>query len=201
MTTDTSEQGLERLICIALTGDPCEQVRISDRTARKSYTVAPREFDGRLIHKLANPITSFGEIKLELYLDDPWSGRGVGLYRNGTCVGELTAFDGFQEGPWRSGYLDGVVDAPFINLTPGTRTGGFTTTPLRRCAMGSGLARIVGRRGGRESCVPSDLSGPVRPAGGRRGDLRLGPLSRVAACSPTRMPRSSTSKPPTSLAW
>ena len=24
MTTDTSEQGLERLICIALTGDPCE---------------------------------------------------------------------------------------------------------------------------------------------------------------------------------
>ena len=99
------------------------QVRISDRTARKSYTVAPREFDGRLIHELANPMTSFGEIKLELYLDDPSSERGVGLYRNGTRVGELTAFDGFQEGPWSSGYIDGVVDAPFINLTPGTRTG------------------------------------------------------------------------------
>ena len=99
------------------------QVRISDRTARKSYTVAPREFDGRLIHELSNPVTSFGEIKLELYLDDPSSERGVGLYRNGTRVDELTAFDGFQDGPWSSGYIDGVVDAPFINLTPGTRTG------------------------------------------------------------------------------
>ena len=98
-------------------------VRISDRTARKSYMVSPREFDGRLIHELNNPVTGFGEIKLELYLDDPSSERGVSLYRNGTRVAELTAFEGFQEGPWSSGYIDGAVDAPFINLTPGTRTG------------------------------------------------------------------------------
>ena len=99
------------------------RVRISDRTARKSYTVSPREFDGRLIHELTNPVTEFGEIKLELYLDDPSPERGLSLYRNGTRVAELTAFDGLQEGPWSSGYVDGVVDAPFINLTPGTRTG------------------------------------------------------------------------------
>lgn len=99
------------------------EVRISDRTTRKSFTVAPREFDGRLIHELGSPVTRFGRIKLELYLDDPSPERGVGLYRNGTRVGELTAFAGFQEGPWSSGYIDGVVDAPFINLTPGTRTG------------------------------------------------------------------------------
>ena len=99
------------------------RVQISDRTARKSYTVSPREFDGRLIHELANPVTDFGEIKLEFYLDDPSPERGVSLYRNGTRVAELTAFDGFQEGPWSSGYIDGVVDAPFIHLTPGTRTG------------------------------------------------------------------------------
>ena len=98
-------------------------VNINDRTARKSYTVSPREFDGRLIHELDNPETGFGEIKLELYLDDPSSARGVSLYRNGTRVVELTALDGFQEGPWSSGYVDGVVDAPFVNLTPGTRTG------------------------------------------------------------------------------
>ena len=98
-------------------------VRISDRTARKSYTVSPREFDGRLIHELDNPESAFGEIKLELYLDDPSPARGVSLYRNGTRVVELTALDGFQEGPWSSGYVDGVVDAPFVNLTPGTRTG------------------------------------------------------------------------------
>ena len=99
------------------------QVRISDRTARRSYTVSPREFDGRLVHELDNPMTRFGEIKLELYLDDPSPERGVSLFRNGTRVGELTAFDGFREGPWSRGYIDGVVDAPFVNLTPGTRTG------------------------------------------------------------------------------
>ena len=98
-------------------------VRISDRTARRSYTVSPREFDGRLIHELDNPVTGFGEIKLELYLDDPSPERGVWLFRNGTRVGELSGFDGFRDGPWSSGYVDGVVDAPFVNLTPGTRTG------------------------------------------------------------------------------
>ena len=98
-------------------------VRINDRTARKSYTVTPREFDGRLIHELDNPETGFGEIKLELYLDDPSPARGVSLYRNGTRVVELAALDGFEEGPWSSGYVDGIVDAPFVNLTPGTRTG------------------------------------------------------------------------------
>ncbi len=98
-------------------------VRISDRTARKSYIVTPREFDGRLIHELNNPVTRFGEIRLELYLDDPSPERGVSLYRNGTRVAELTSLDGFQKGPWGSGHIDGVVDAPFIHLTPGTRTG------------------------------------------------------------------------------
>ena len=98
-------------------------VQITDRAARKSYTVAPREFDGRLIHELDNPVTDFGEIKLELYLDDPSPERRVSLYRNGTRVAALDGFDGFQEGPWTSGYVDGVVDVPFLNLTPGTRTG------------------------------------------------------------------------------
>ena len=99
------------------------RVRIIDRTARKSFAVVPREFDGRLIHELGNPVTRFGEVMLELYLDDPSPDRVVALYRNGTRVDELRAFEGFQEGPWSSGYIDGLVDAPFLNLTPGTRTG------------------------------------------------------------------------------
>ena len=38
MTTDTSEQGLERLICVALTGDPCEPPKTdSVREARGPY--------------------------------------------------------------------------------------------------------------------------------------------------------------------
>ncbi|MXY54122.1 MAG: hypothetical protein F4Y86_16565 [Gammaproteobacteria bacterium] len=99
------------------------RVRINDRTARKSFAVTPREFDGRLIHEIGNPATRFGEVGLELYLDDPSPDRVVSLYRNGTRVDELRAFGGLQEGPWSSGYIDGLVDAPFLNLTPGTRTG------------------------------------------------------------------------------
>ena len=38
MTTDTSEKGLERLICIALTGDPCEPAKAdSVRDEHGSY--------------------------------------------------------------------------------------------------------------------------------------------------------------------
>ncbi len=99
------------------------EIRIIDRTARKSYLVAPRAFDGRILHELEAPATRLGDIKLELYLDEPSAERNVSLYRNGTRVVELGALDGFQQSPWTSGYLDGVVDAPFLNLTPGTRTG------------------------------------------------------------------------------
>ena len=98
-------------------------MRIIDRTARKSYTVRPRAFDGRLIHELDDPATRLGPIKLELYLDEPSTKRRPALYRNGTRVAELGALGEFQETAWTSGYVDGIVDAPFVSLTPGTRTG------------------------------------------------------------------------------
>ena len=98
-------------------------IRIVDRTARKSYTVTPRAFDGRLIHELDQPTTPMGAIRLELYLDEPSSQRSVALYRKGTRVAELAELDGFLEPAWSSGYVEGIVDAPFLNLTPGTRTG------------------------------------------------------------------------------
>ena len=98
-------------------------VHIIDRTARKSYTVKPRAFDGRLIYELDDPTTRLGPIKLELYLDEPSPTRRPALYRNGTRVAELGALGEFQETAWTSGYVDGIVDAPFVSLTPGTRTG------------------------------------------------------------------------------
>ena len=99
------------------------RVRIIDRTARKSYTVRPRAFDGRLIHELDSPATRLGPIRLELYLDEPSPARNPALYRNGTRVVELGALGEFQGTAWTSGYVDGIVDAPFVSLTPGTRTG------------------------------------------------------------------------------
>ena len=98
-------------------------IRIIDRTARKSFTVTPRAFDGRVLHELDQPVTRLGSIRLELYLDEPSPERNVSLYRNGTRVLELGSLDGFQVPAWTSGYVDGIVDGPFLNLTPGTRTG------------------------------------------------------------------------------
>ena len=48
----------------------------------------------------------------------------VGLYRRGTRVlPSITELEQFQKDPWTAGYLQGIVDAPFLNLTPGTRQG------------------------------------------------------------------------------
>ncbi len=84
----------------------------------------PREFSGRLIHQLPVPQAPLGEIYLELYLTEPKHEPRVGLYRSGTRVLEcLTELEAFEHPPWTDRCLEGIVNAPFLNLTPGTRTG------------------------------------------------------------------------------
>jgi hypothetical protein len=100
------------------------RIKVVDRHTRKGYEVQPREFGGRLIHALPVPHSPLGEIYLELYLDEPKQQAGVGLYRSGTRVLErLSELEEFQRPPWNEGCLQGIVDVPFLNLTPGTRTG------------------------------------------------------------------------------
>ena len=100
------------------------QIEIVDHQARRTYPVVPREFDGRLLHEIRAPATSLGEIYLELYTDDARPGRRVGLHRHGTRVLEsVTELPGFDGSPWNDGLIEGVIDAPFLNLTPGTRSG------------------------------------------------------------------------------
>jgi hypothetical protein len=99
-------------------------IKVVDRQAHKQYNVQPREFSGRLLHQLPMPRSPSGELYLELYLGEPKPEKRVGLYRSGTRVLEsLSELDTFQRGPWTEGYLEGIVDVPFLNLTPGTRTG------------------------------------------------------------------------------
>jgi hypothetical protein len=99
-------------------------IQVIDRQARSHHTVVPREFSGRLLRRLPAAQSEFGEIYLELYLDDPKPENRVDLYRHGTRVIEdIASLDAFQREPWISKYLLGIVDAPFLNLTPGTRTG------------------------------------------------------------------------------
>jgi len=99
-------------------------VRVIDRQARKEFVVVPRQFTGELLHHLPAPATPHGEAYLELYLGSPDPANAVGLYRSGTRIlAALTELAAFQRPPWTSGYLQGIVDAPFLNLTPATRTG------------------------------------------------------------------------------
>ena len=48
----------------------------------------------------------------------------MALTRAGTRVIEdLSTLPGLEHVPWASRYVQGLVDVPFLNLTPGTRTG------------------------------------------------------------------------------
>src|SRR5437016_6401798 len=48
----------------------------------------------------------------------------VALFRHGTrVVEEISAIGELAKPPWTTRYLQGHIDAPFINLTPGTRSG------------------------------------------------------------------------------
>ena len=100
------------------------EIRILDRQARAEFLVQPQTFSGRHLNKLKSPKSPHGDVYVELYLDEPKPTNGVGLYRSGTRVLEnITELDEFQHAPWTSGYLQGVIDAPFLNVTPGTRLG------------------------------------------------------------------------------
>jgi hypothetical protein len=100
------------------------EIRIVDRQARAEYRVEPREFSGQLLHHLPTLTTRFGEIYVELYLAEPNAEKQIGLYRAGTRVlPSLTEIDGLQRPPWTTGFVEGVIDAPFLNLTPGSRMG------------------------------------------------------------------------------
>ncbi len=99
-------------------------VKVIDRLARKEYCVEPRQFSGQLLHKLNPPQIPEGEIYFEIYMGKPGPENQVGLYRSGTRVlDSLARLDRFAQEPWTSGYFSGIIDVPFLNLTPGTRGG------------------------------------------------------------------------------
>jgi len=102
------------------------QVRITviDKLARKQYQVEPRKFEGRLLHQLPAVRSPFGEAYAELYLTEPDEDCRVALTRGGTRVIEdLGTLPGLERPPWNSRYLQGLIDVPYLNLTPGTRSG------------------------------------------------------------------------------
>ena len=97
----------------------------SSTSSRASSTKSNREpIEGRLLHQLPAVRTPFGDAYAELYLAEPADSCRVALTRAGTRVIEdLATLPGLEGAPWSSRYLQGLIDAPFLNLTPGTRSG------------------------------------------------------------------------------
>ena len=96
-------------------------IRVTDRTARKEFLVEPREYSGTLIQ--LDPVTTpLGEIHLELYLSSTDPENCISLGKLGTrVVPDITRLAHFQREPWNARALEGIIDAPFLQLTPGTR--------------------------------------------------------------------------------
>ena len=100
------------------------RVTVIDKLARKQYEVEPRQFEGRLLHQLPLIRTLHGDAYAELYLTEPADSSRVALTRSGTRVIEdLASLPGLDHAPWLSRYLQGLIDVPFLTLTPGTRSG------------------------------------------------------------------------------
>jgi hypothetical protein len=104
--------------------DSKARVTVIDKLARKQYEVEPRQFEGRLLHHLPPIRTPYGDAYAELYLAEPSETARVALTRVGTRVIEdLSTLPGLDRMPWVSRYVQGLVDVPFLDLTPGTRSG------------------------------------------------------------------------------
>jgi hypothetical protein len=100
------------------------RITVIDKIARKQYAVEPRQYEGRLLHQLPAIRATLGDVYVELYMNEPVETNRVALFRHGTRVFEdISAADELAKPPWTTRYLQGHIDAPFINLTPGTRSG------------------------------------------------------------------------------
>jgi len=102
------------------------QVRVTviDKLARKQYEVEPRQFEGRLLHQLPPVRSKFGEAYAEIYLTTPNEDCRVAITKSGTrVIADIATLPGLEHPPWTSRYLQGLIDVPYLSLTPGTRSG------------------------------------------------------------------------------
>lgn len=100
------------------------KIRIMDHTGHAEFDVEPRRYAGQLLHNLPAISTPLGDVYTEIYLSERGPENAISLFRSGTRVlPAITTLDIFQSEPWTSGYFQGIIDAPFLHLTPGTRDG------------------------------------------------------------------------------
>jgi hypothetical protein len=147
------------------------KISVSDRLAKKQFDVVPRQFTGRHLPEIDAVTTDQGDIYFELYLNSHSLENVVSLFRQGTRVlPSIATLDRFNREPWTSGFLQGMIDAPFLQLTPGTRDGIVQDDSFGRfCAAVEGtedhLRAIVAReRESEEEEVSKNLLKAVQKA-------------------------------------
>ncbi|MFC1585217.1 ATP-binding protein [Fibrobacterota bacterium] len=97
---------------------------IYDKVARKKLKVIPQKYSGERIKEISRLCTRHGEIALELYYSVKKEDMNthITLSKDGTRVkNSIADLEHFDHEPWTSGFFEGIIDCPFINLTPGTR--------------------------------------------------------------------------------
>ena len=100
------------------------KILIKDRQARKEFEVHPRQYPGVRLHQFGTAGCLMGEVAIELYIDSPRVDNRIELFRSGTrVIPDITAIDQLNREPWTSEFILGMIDAPFLQLTPGTRDG------------------------------------------------------------------------------
>ncbi|MDD9989908.1 MAG: ATP-binding protein [Spirochaetaceae bacterium] len=117
------------------------RINIKDRRARAELEVVPREFTGRPLRGIEPIQTPEGTVEAEIYLNEPSADNCVALFRHGTrVVPDISRLPGLDREPWTTGLLQGLVEAPFLQLTPGTRDG--VVLDARFEALCTGLRQI-----------------------------------------------------------
>jgi hypothetical protein len=77
-----------------------------------------------LLHQLPPVRSKFGEAYAGLYLAAAGESCRVAASKSGTRVIEdIATLPGLEHLPWTSRTLQGLIDVPYLNLTPGTRSG------------------------------------------------------------------------------
>ncbi len=108
------------------------RLRVLDRlargTAQKDILVRPPRFQGIPLREVAEwPVEGHPSLRVELhYLPEEHGAGRVALACAGTTVADdlplLEAVD-LKHPPWDGGRLTGIIDAPFLEVAPGTRRG------------------------------------------------------------------------------
>jgi len=109
------------------------KITIDDRIARNRYVVEPRIYSGQRLFEAERLVAPERSIEVELYLTEPDKENRVALCRFGTRVlASIAELECFSHEPWTSGFLQGIIDAKNLHLTPGSRLGVIHDEELER---------------------------------------------------------------------